>query len=196
MPCLDLYQQLSNQHSEILSTTRHDSSEFQYRMHELEDALFKALQQCKQDPLLFSVMVENQVALGNLQLAHLYAVRAHRQRPQLWQTNHALGSTLCMQKDYQQGIPLLEQAVELAPGRPGLVFNLCSTYVSAQRFRQAIDACSNLLNMEQHALSGPAYLLRSQAYQALGETGKASADSNSAEALGFELQVQAQDESP
>ena len=183
--CMSLYEELSAKHSKVLAKIARDDPSFGEKMHKLEDELFKALDQCKRDPLLFCVMVENQVSLGNIQLAHVYASQAYNRRPEIWQTNHALGNTLCMLHDCDKGITFLEKAAEIEPHRPALVFNLCSTYLNNKQFRSAVDSCTNLLAMKQHQLHGPAYFLRSLAYQELGESQKARSDYNRAKVLGF-----------
>ena len=183
--CTSLYEELSDKHNTVLANIARDDPSFNERMHKLEDELFKALDQCKRDPLLFCVMVENQVSLGNIQLAHVYASQAYNRRPEIWQTNHALGTTLCMLNDCDKGITFLEKAVEIEPHRPALVFNLCSTYLNNKQFQRAVDTCTNLLAMKQHQLHGPAYFLRSLAYQELGKSQKARSDYNRAKVLGF-----------
>ena len=123
--CLSLYEAISARHTTAIRDLPHESPEFFSRMHELEDELFTAMQQCSQHPLLFSLMAENQISLNNIQLAHIYASKAYQQRPDLWQTNHALGTALIMQQEYARGLSYLEKAVQIAPDRPALYFNLC-----------------------------------------------------------------------
>lgn len=174
--CLGFYEAISARHTKALSSLAHDTAAFYRRMHELEDELFNALGQCPKDPRLFSLMAENQISLNNLQLARLYASKAHQQRPDLWQTNHALGTVLVMQKRYKHGLPLLEKALQIASHKPALHFNLCSSYVVAEHYAQALAACSRLLDLKGHELHGPAYYQRSLAYRALGKNQQADAD--------------------
>ena len=174
--CLAMYKAISAQHTTAMRDLPQEGDQYYRRLHELEDQLFKALEQCPQDSLLFTLMAENQLALNNIQLAFLYAQKAYEQQPRLWQTNHALGTAYLRQQEFQQGLPLLEKATQLAPANPALQFNLCSSYVAAGRHQQAIEACSEVIQLNDEQLHGPAYYQRSQAYEALGKQQQAEAD--------------------
>lgn len=182
--CLDLYETISDRQATAIRDLEHGSPEFFKRIHELENELFVALEQCYQDPLLFSLMAENQVSLNNIQLAYIYASKAQQKRPDLWQTNHALGTALFMQKKYLQGLAFLEKAVQIAPNRSGLHFNLCSSYVAAEQYQQALKSCSTLLALKDHQLHGSVFYQRSLAYKALGKNKQAESDLSKARKLG------------
>jgi len=174
--CADLYKAISAQHTEATHKLKRDSDAFYRSMHELENALFSALQQCPQHPLLFTLMAENQIAFNNHQLANVYAQKAHQQQPDLWQTNHVLGTTLVMQQKYEKGLSLLKRAVQIAPQRSALHFNLCSSYVLSGRYQQAVETCSSLLKKKGHELHAEIYLQRSLAYKALDKISLADED--------------------
>ena len=174
--CVALYKTVSVRHTEATQQLKPDSDAFYRRMHDLENALFSALQKCPQHPLLFTLMAENQIALKNYQLANAYAQKAFQQKPDLWQTNHVLGTVLVMQQKYEKGLPLLKRAVQIAPQRFALHFNLCSSYVLSGRYKLAVEICSHLLKQKGHDLHGETYLQRSQAYKALDKIKLANED--------------------
>lgn len=183
--CEQIYQQLSIQHNEAIAQHTENSSAYFQALHTLEDKLFIVFKTCPDNALLFTLMGETQISLGNIGLAYLYARKALRLDSTLWQTQHLLGTTLCMQQNFTEGLPYLEQATTLAPDRPALLFNLCSVYHRAEKFEQAVATCSKLLERRDHRLHGPAFYLRGQSYQALGKTIRAKQDFTNAAALGF-----------
>lgn len=174
--CAGLYKTISAWHTEATQQLKPESDAYYRRMHELEKALFSALQKCPQNPLLFTLMAENQIAFKNPQLANVYAQKAYQQQPELWQTNHVLGTALVMQQKYEKGLPLLKRAIQIAPQRSALHFNLCSSYVLSERYKQAVQTCSSLLKKKGHKLHGETYLQRSLAYKALDKIKLAGED--------------------
>ena len=174
--CLEFYEAISAEHTKSLRSLEHDTPAFYSRMHDLEDELFYALEQCPKHPLLFSLMAENQISLNNLQLANLYASKAQYKRPDIWQTNHALGTVLVMQQKYQRGLLLLERAFELAPQKRALHFNLCSSYVVAKEYEKALTTCTQLIELNDQELTEAAYFQRSLANRALGKIEQADKD--------------------
>lgn len=181
--CEKLYTQLSTKLDTVITDK---NRELQItRLHALEDELFKGFESCPENPLLFTLMGEVQISLNNIGLAVLYARKAMTFDGAYWQTYHLLGNSLCMIEQYEEGLLHLEKASNLAPGKPELEFNLCSSYLAANKLNQAIAACSQLLARKDHQLHGPAYFIRGTAYELLDETTKAQQDFNKANSLGY-----------
>lgn len=183
--CPSEYEKLSAAHTQILEQHEEGSPSFFAALHEIENTLFGVFEQCPQDPLLFTLMGEVQISLGNLQLATLYAQKAYGWNDALWQTQHLLGSALAMQEQYQQGLPHLEKALAIAGDKPELLFNLCSTYLAAQQYEKSVEACTRLIQQKDHKLHAIAYHIRGQAYKALNMDKKARQDLVNAQALGY-----------
>lgn len=183
--CLSEYKRLSAQHADVVSQHPADTPAYFEGMHAIEDALFTVFQDCPKNALLFTLMGEVQISLGNVQLAALYAKKAYSWDNSIWQTNHLLGSTLTMQDNYQEGIRYLEKAAELGGDKPELLFNLCSSYLAAKDYRNAIMACSKLIARKDHQLHGPAYHIRGQAHLNLAMDKQAQQDFTNARVLGY-----------
>ena len=189
--CEQRYEALYTRHSQTLSNYDHGSPEFYSELHDIEGALFDAFVACPNAPFLFVLMAETQISIGNPQLAFLYAKRAHKWAPDIWQTNHILGSAMCMMEQYDKGIPLLQRAVNLSPHNASLHFNLCSSQHAAGYHHAAVEVCTTLINMKGHTLQGPAYFVRGKAYQVLGEHEAAKSDFDRARVFGYmELPVE------
>lgn len=184
--CRAHYLEISAEHDNLLSTIPPGTDIFNIKMHELEGNLFEALKECREDPLLFTLMAENLVMTGNVPLAAIYAKRAHASNPDLWQTNHTHGKILSLQKKFVVAIPLLEKAVELQPDRPGLKYNLCQAYVDSENYQSAVESCTEIIDMEQTSYTGRAYLLRSKAHIGLNNDEQANLDKEQAKKLGIQ----------
>lgn len=184
--CLSEYNRLSTQHAEVVSQHPEDSDAYFRAMHAIEDALFVVFKDCPQNALLFTLMGEVQISLGNVQLANLYAKKAYDWNDNIWQTNHLLGSTLAMQDNYKEGMAYLEKAAALANDKPELLFNLCSSYLAAKNYKNVIKTCGKLITRKDHKLHGPAFHIRAQAHEALKMPQKARQDFKNAKILGYE----------
>ena len=179
--CHSLYKTIAARQTQQVGTLLAGSNEYFQHINTLENDIFAALEQCPQDPLLFTLMAENQIAHQNFQLASIYAKRAYQQHPDIWQTNHTLGTALFMLKQYKKGLVLLDKAVKLAPQKPVLLFNLCSSLVAASHHEKAVTICSKLLKQKSHQMHRSAYQQRSLAYRALGKTKLADSDLQNAQ---------------
>ena len=183
--CQATYTSLSENLDHVIASHQQGTPAFFDALHNVEEALFSAFQQCPDNPLLLSLMGETQISLGNAQLAYLYAKKAITLKGSYWQTNHLLGTTLCLQGNYSEGVQYLEVAARLAPHKPLLLFNLCSAYYAAKQYEKAVQTCTVFLARQDHKLHGPAYHLRAQSYQALGKTKQARQDFNNARVLEY-----------
>jgi len=183
--CETSYETLTNKHDQIISANEQGSAQYTDALHGLEDELFTAYRPCRDNVKLLTLMGEVQISLGNPQLAHRYALKAMSLDGQYWQTLHLLGTSLCMQEQYAEGLKYLRQAASLAPVKPGLLFNLCSAYFAAQRHEESIQSCTELLQRKDHQLHGPAFYLRGSAYQAQNRQKLTEQDFEYARLLGY-----------
>jgi tetratricopeptide (TPR) repeat protein len=183
--CQSEYDKLSDAHNRILEQYEEGSPSFFETLHEIEEALFTAFELCPQNALLFTLMGEIQISLGNIQLATLYAQKAYGWNDSIWQTQHLLGSALAMQEKYEEGLVHMEKAAAIAGDKPELLFNLCSTHFAAKNYQKSVEFCSKLIDQKDHVLHAPAYHIRGLAYKALNMDKKAKQDSINAKALGY-----------
>lgn len=177
---------LDEQHSDVISRFTAGSPAFFTAMSVLESRMFKLIDACRDDPLVYALMAELQLSLGQAPLAELYARKAYGMAQGLWQTEHVLGTSMARLGKYDGAIPHLERAVELAPANDALLLNLCTIYEIAGRYESAVDACGRLIDRGAPSLLGAAYHLRGKAYRGLEQMERAEADAARARALGFE----------
>lgn len=185
MDCKAEYSALSKEHADTIAQTKTGTPPYFNALHAIENKIFTAFQHCPKDPLLFTLMGEVQISLGNLQLAGIYAKKAFNWDQDVWQTHHLLGTTLAMQEDYATGLKHLEKAAEIGNDRPELVFNLCSTYLAAKEYKNAIETCTEVIQRNDHQLHGPTFHIRGQAYEALKMVEKANRDYKNARLLDY-----------
>ena len=183
--CKAEYDKLSGTHTKILEDHEAGTSAFFESLHEIENKLFTAFEVCPKNVLLFTLMGEVQISLGNVQLATLYARKAYDWDATIWQTHHLLGSALSMQDEYKEGLAHLEKAVDIGNNKPELLFNLCSTYLAAGQYNNAVTTCTKVIEQKGHKLHAPAFHIRGQAYEALNITRKAEQDFKNAKTLGY-----------
>lgn len=183
--CQSEYDNLSRAHTGILEEQAADTPAFFESLHEIENRLFSAFERCPKNTLLFTLMGEVQISLGNVQLALLYAQKAYSWDNSSWQTHHLLGSALSMQGEYKQGLVHLEKAVNINNDKPELSFNLCSTYLAAREFNKAIETCTKVIARKDHKLHALAFHVRGQAYEALDMEKQARQDFKNAKTLGY-----------
>jgi len=200
--CHDHYEQLNNQHVQTMSAKAMISEQLYLEgLWEIEDKMFVALQQCPTDALLFSLMAELQMTLGQAPFAVVYARKAVNLNASLWQAYYALGTALCMVGDCPTGIDYLHYANKLEPDNPRLQLNLCSAFAWTGQHELVIKTCSTLIDSDSKDVLAQAYYLRSQANKALGHRHEAEQDIQEAERRGFNtkrdvLQVIAPDSVP
>ena len=184
--CHDHYAQLNSRHAQTMAAKAMITEQL-YRegLWAIEDKMFVALQQCPTDALLFSLMAEVQMTLGQAPFAVAYARRAVELDASVWQANYALGTALCMAGDCPSGLDYLRYASKLEPANPRLQLNLCSAYVWVGQHAQAIASCSAIIDSDNKGVSAQAYYLRSQAKKALGRLREAEQDMQQAKQRGF-----------
>ena len=184
--CHDYYAQLNSRHAQTMVAKAMISEQLYHEgLSAIEDKMFVALQLCPTDALLFSLMAELQITLGQASLAVAYARRAVEFDAAVWQANYVLGTALCMVGDCQAGLDYLRHASKLEPTNLRLQLNLCSAYVWAEQNAQAIASCSSIINSDNKAVLAQAFYLRSQANKALGHLQEAEQDMQEAKRRGF-----------
>jgi predicted Zn-dependent protease len=186
MSCHDHYEQLNSQHAQTMAAKAMITEQLYHEgLWAIEDKMFVALQQCPTDALLFALMAEVQMTLGQAPFAAAYARKAVDLDASAWQANYALGTALCMAGDCPSGLDYLRYASKLEPANPRLQLNLCSAYAWAGQHAQVVTFCSALIDSDNKAVSAQAYYLRSQANKALGHLHEAEQDMHEAEQRGF-----------
>lgn len=184
--CSALYDHFNSRHAQTMVAKAMISGQlFNEALWAVEDGMFIALQRCPGNGLLFSLMAEVQLALGQAPFAVAYGRRAVELDASVWQTNYALGTALCMAGDCPSGLDYLRQADKLEPTNLRLQLNLCSAYVWAGQHEQAFESCSAIIKTKDKDVLAQAYYLRSQANSALGKQQQATEDLRQANKHGF-----------
>jgi predicted Zn-dependent protease len=186
MSCHDYYARLDSRHAQTMAAKAIISGQLYHEgLWAIEDEMFVALQQCPTDALLFSLMAEVQMTLGQAPFAVAYARKAVDLDASVWQANYALGTALCMTGDCASGLDYLRYASKLEPANLRLQLNLCSAYAWAGRHAQVVASCSAVIDSGDKDVTAQAYYLRSKANKALGHRHEAEQDMQQAERLGF-----------
>ena len=187
--CPDLHHKLNERHAQIMAAkNRSARSIHQAMLVSLEKELFGALEKCPNNALLFALMGEVQITLGQPYLAVVYGHRSQELDPSFWQGFYVAGTALCLSGKYEACFEELEQAVKREPDNLGLRLNLCSSQVWAQRYKEAEQSCSQVIDKGGQKMQAQAYFLRGRARQELGDTSRASTDLEHAARLGFNPQ--------
>jgi tetratricopeptide (TPR) repeat protein len=187
--CPDLHRQFNEQHRQIMAAKNRSARSIHHAMLvSLEKQVFGALEKCPNNALLFALMGEVQITLGQPYLAVLYGHRSQELDPSCWQGFYVAGTALCLSGKYEACFEELEQAVKREPDNLGLRLNLCSSQVWAQRYKEAEQSCSQVIDKGGQKMQARAYFLRGRARQELGDTSRASTDLDKAARLGFDPQ--------
>jgi len=182
--CDKLYQQAEQGHDALVAQEQ-GTKPFFDDLEKLESDMFKIMQDCATDARPVALMAEIQITARQAQLAQLYAQKALAINPELWQSQHAMGSVLTLVQQYDKALSHLQKASKLAPNRTGLQLSLCRTQALAGKHAKAIQTCTGIINSDEQTMHGVAYYLRSLAYNGLHETGRALKDQQKAKSLGF-----------
>jgi tetratricopeptide (TPR) repeat protein len=153
----------------------------------LEDELFVALSVCQTHSLMYALMGEVQITLGQPSLAVAYGLRAQALDASSWKGYYVAGTGFCLSGEHDECFEQLDHAVTLAPGNQGLRLNLCSSQVWAGRYKEAMRSCSAVIDSGVSELQASAYFLRGQAHQLSGDESAARQDLEQATRLGFDV---------
>jgi tetratricopeptide (TPR) repeat protein len=184
--CSNIHRDLNDRHSKIMAARVNTPAPIHEAMlWKLEDELFVALSICPSDSLMYALMGEVQLTLGQPPLAVAYGQRAQVLDASAWQGYYVAGTGFCLSGKYDACFKQLDRAVALAPDNHGLRLNLCSSQVWAGRYQEARDSCSTVINSGIGELQARAYYLRGRAYQLAGDEAAARQDLEQAAGLGF-----------
>lgn len=181
--CDRRYERAERSHDALIAQEQ-GTKQFFADLDKLEDLMFESIQKCEGDARIVALMAEIQITARQGPLAHLYAKKALEINPDIWQSQHAMGSVLTLTQQYEQALVHLKRASRLAPQRTGLKLSLCRTQALAGNYAGAIKTCTDVIHSDDNTVHGLAYYLRSLAYNGLHETERAQADINKARKLG------------
>jgi tetratricopeptide (TPR) repeat protein len=153
----------------------------------LEREVLLTIQRCPDDkPRLLALLANIEIVRGENDNALVHAKSAEGLDANIWETNAALGDTLTLRGNYIEGLIYLEKASRLAPKNIFLKYNLCTNYEMARHYREAIAACTEVIETAQPKVLGPALYVRARAYEAIGDIDKADRDFKRSKAEGFD----------
>ncbi len=181
--CDRRYDRAEHSHDALVAQEQ-GTKQFFAALDQLEDLMFESMQKCSDDARIVALMAEIQITARQGPLAQLYAKKALDINPDIWQSQHAMGSVLTLTQQYEQALQYLKRASQLAPQRTGLKLSLCRTQALAGQYAGAIKTCTDVIHSDDSEVHGLAYYLRSLAYNGLYETERAQADINKAKTLG------------
>ena len=115
---------------------------------------------------------------GNFKLAESDFKYVLTKNPYYADVYTALGSALAAQGDYESALAVLEQAILLKPGRPENVVSRAGVYFMQERYQEALNDYSLVL---QYYPSAEIYHARAAVYQKLGREDLAKQDLATAE---------------
>jgi len=139
-------------------------------------------QYCPDDNRFLLLLVDIDLALGENIKALRRARYAYQQYPENEYVLEKYGSVLLINGFVYEGLEYIEQAVSIAPGDYGILINYCSSLLEARRFREAVKACSAVI--EKDHKNGIAFALRGKAYRSMGILTQAEEDFGEARSLG------------
>lgn len=183
--CASKYDSLLAEQAQILAGPN-KSTTTQEQLSSLAKKIETSLSGCSSSAQLNSLMAETQVSLGKNEEGLKYARAAYAADAESWEANHALGFVLSLGGQCNAGIPYLEKAAESSPKGCENLLNVCSTYVSCDKYQEAIISCTEVLESEDVSLHGPAFYIRARAYKAMGMRKAADEGFNQARDAGFE----------
>ncbi len=147
--------------------------------------LTSGLDSCASDVGFLLLMSDVYMSLGDNNNALKYAEEALSQDQYNALENHSVGNLLILTGDYTRGLEYLKKSVSLDSTNQLMKFNLCSSLELVERYNEAVEICSQLV--EAGFQKGPALFVRGRSYEALGMQDKARKDYDEAKQLGHEL---------
>ena len=141
-------------------------------------------QYCPNDARFLLLLIDVDLALGENVKALRRARYAYRQEPENEFVLEKLGSVLLINGFVDEGLEYIEQAVLISPDNLGILINYCSSLLEARRFREAVKACSAVIDKDRS--NGVAFALRGKAYRSMGMMKRAEQDFGEARSLGID----------
>ncbi len=153
----------------------------------IEEALFKAIDQCRTKSGMFVLMGEVQIDMGQIPLAVVYGRKAVELDNQYWRAHKLLGSALMLNNESEKGLNALRRAVALAPDNSNTQLNLVSALIQNKRLSEALNIVNKIIARNESSSLATAYYLRSKIYHEKGLLIEADKDLKEARKLGFEI---------
>jgi tetratricopeptide (TPR) repeat protein len=184
--CESAYNQALESYKSNSELQQTDFSKGQDAQKQLASFIIKKLQDCPNEPKLYSMLSDLYISFGQNDKALKTANRAIELWPTSWEANFSFSTALSLTGNSSESISYLKKAIDLAPpeNKEHLLANLCSVLEFSKQYEQAIDACTNLINTsKQHRPFG--YYARGRSMAALGKNEEAKKDYSKAKELGF-----------
>jgi len=177
--CQTIFNKLDKQYYAITDQNRIK------KLTQLENDLFKAIEQCKTYSGMFVLMGEVQIDMGQIPLAVVYGQKAVGLDEEYWRAHKLLGSSLMLNSKAESGLKSLMKAVALQPENINSQLNLASALIQNKKYDDALKLINNIIHKNEKGTLATAYYLRSQAYSGKGLIIEADKDFKTARRMGF-----------
>ncbi len=179
--CTKIFNQLDKQSHEI------SGKDTVKKLIAVEDALFKAIEQCKTFSGMFVLMGEVQIDMGQVQLAVVYGRKAVELDPEYWRAYKLLGTSRMLNKETESGVKALKKAYSLQPENTNVQLNLVSALIEIKKYDEALGLVNKLIELNDPDIIAMAYYFRGQTYMGKGLVIEAGKDAERAQELGFSV---------
>jgi len=180
--CKKLFDKIDKQHYEMTTLNRNK------QLIAIENALFKAIDQCRGYAGMFVLMGEVQIDMGQIPLSVVYARKAVGMDDKYWRAHKLLGSALMLNNQPESGLKSLRKAVELDPDNTNAQLNMVSALVQNKKYEEALTVINKVIARNEQGTLATAYYLRSRAYHGKGLIIEADKDLKEAQRMGFVVQ--------
>lgn len=180
--CKTIFDKIDKQHYSITGNDRAK------KLIDLENDLFKAIDQCKSYSGMFVLMGEVQIDMGQIPLAVVYGRKSVELDDKYWRAHKLLGSAQMLNKESKRGLNSLKKAVTLNPDNTNTQLNLVSALVQNKKYDEALKLINSIIHKNEEGTIATAYYFRSQVYKGKGLIIEADKDAKTAQSMGFSLQ--------
>ena len=154
----------------------------------LEQALFKAIDQCRTFSGMFVLMGELQIEMGQVPLAVVYGRKSVELDSNYGRAYKLLGSAKMLNNESESGLKALQHAYSIEPKNLNIKLNLVSALIHNTKFNEGLELVNKVIEKNNPDHIATAYYLRSQAYKGKGMVIEADNDLKRAKNLGFVTQ--------
>ena len=154
----------------------------------LEQALFKAIDQCRKFSGMFVLMGELQIEMGQVPLAVVYGRKSVELDSSYGRAYKLLGSAKILNNESESGLKVLRHAYSIEPKNLNIKLNLVSALIHNNKFNEGLELVNKVIEKNNPDHIATAYYLRSQAYKGKGLVIEADNDLKRAKNLGFVTQ--------
>lgn len=180
--CKALFNKIDKQHYQMTTLNRNK------QLIAIEDALFKAIDMCRNYSRMFTLMGEVQIDMGQVPLAVVYGRKAVSLDVKDWRAHKLLGSASMLNSEFEAGLNSLRKSVELNPANTNAQLNLVSALVQNKKYDEGMLLVNKIIAKNEAGTISTAYYLRSQLYKGKGLIIEADKDLKTAQRMGFSLQ--------